>query len=232
MKKNGRRRTLVDYSGLRFTNLTDPRYSHILLILGWVFYFTMYFITEHVIPVEKCHVIHSRLDDMIPFREEFVLVYVFWYLYVFGTLLFYLLFDKECFRRVQIFIITCQIIGVVTIIVFPSVQFLRPAAFESENFFTWILKIIYGFDTPTGVFPSMHVAFSMAVAYTWCRDKHASMAVKVFAVVAAVAIAASTTLIKQQSALDVFGAVPVGIVSAFSVMFFEKRRAKRLNKEN
>ncbi|MBP5152969.1 MAG: phosphatase PAP2 family protein [Lachnospiraceae bacterium] len=224
MKERKERRTLVDYRGLRLTNLTDKKYSHLLLILGWVFYFTMYFITEHLIPVEKCHVIHSRLDDIIPFREEFVLVYVFWYLYVFGTLLFYLLFDRECFRRVQTFIISCQIIGVVTIIVFPSVQNLRPESFDHHNFFTWILDIIYNFDTPTGVFPSMHVAFSMAVAYTWCRDKYASLGFKIFTVVAAIAIAASTTLVKQHSALDVIAAVPVGLVSALVVWLFEKRK--------
>ncbi len=224
MKERKERRTLVDYRGLRLTNLTDPKYSHLLLILGWVFYFSMYFITENLIPVEKCHVIHSKLDDIIPFREEFVLIYVFWYLYVFGTLLFYLLFDKECFRRVQRFIITCQIIGVVTIILFPSVQNLRPESFAHENFFTWILDIIYNFDTPTGVFPSMHVAFSMAVAYTWCRDRYASLGFKIFTVIAAVAIAASTTFVKQHSALDVIAAVPVGLVSALVVRLLERRK--------
>ncbi len=221
------KRHLVDYRRLRPGTLFSPEYSHLLLILGWVGYFIMFFVTERFIPVSRCHVIHSKLDDLIPFREEFVLVYVFWYLYVFGTLLFFLLFDSGAFRRIQIFLITSQIIGVVTYIIYPSIQDLRPEVFPRENIFTRILSGIYGFDTPTGVMPSMHVAFSMAVAVTWAKDRYAPRWFKIFVIFAAMAIAASTTFVKQHSILDVFAAVPVGLVSEAVVRCFEAKRKRK-----
>ena len=76
------RKPTVSYKGFKLSKLTDPRFSHLLLLLGWVIYFALYFITENFIPYEKCHVIHSVLDDMIPFCEYFVVWYVFWYLLI------------------------------------------------------------------------------------------------------------------------------------------------------
>ena len=58
-----------DYSGFSLSRLNEPRFSHIKLLGGWIFYFTMYFVTENLIPREACHPIHCALDDMIPFNE-------------------------------------------------------------------------------------------------------------------------------------------------------------------
>ena len=68
----------VDYSGFSLSRLNEPRFSHLKLLLGWVFYFVMYFITENLIPAERCHPIHCALDDLIPFNEFFVIFYVGW----------------------------------------------------------------------------------------------------------------------------------------------------------
>ena len=38
----------VDYSGFSLKRLGEPRFRHILLALGWVWYFLMYFLTEKV----------------------------------------------------------------------------------------------------------------------------------------------------------------------------------------
>ena len=58
---------VVDYRKLRLSNITSPEYRHLLLLLGWVVYFAFYFLTENLIPAEKCHVMHCFLDDLIPF---------------------------------------------------------------------------------------------------------------------------------------------------------------------
>ena len=75
----------IDYSGFRLSRIREPRFRHLLLLGGWIFYFAMYFITENLIPLERCHVIHCALDDRIPFNELFVFFYVGWYLLVFGA---------------------------------------------------------------------------------------------------------------------------------------------------
>ena len=66
---------IYNYKGFRLSKITQKEYRHLLLILGWVWYMAMYFLTENLIPESKCHVIHSVVDDWIPFVEYFVLLY-------------------------------------------------------------------------------------------------------------------------------------------------------------
>ncbi|MCR5153332.1 MAG: hypothetical protein K6B75_00645 [Lachnospiraceae bacterium] len=210
-KRNDRK--IVDYSKLRFNNICSKEYRHLFLLLGWVGYFLAYFLTENLIPVSKCHLVHSRIDDLIPFNEFFVVFYVFWYILVFGSLLYFLLYDVESFKGLQIFIIVTQVIATIVYIVWPSVQDLRPAEFERENFFTWILSIIYAADTPTGVCPSLHVAYSLGILSAWLKRKETGAGFKIFVAVSVVFICMSVNFVKQHSFLDVVWAIPVGVVA-------------------
>ncbi len=205
---------VIDYRRLRLSNINSPEFSHLkLLLLSWVFYFGFYFLTENLIPAERCHVIHCGLDDLIPFREEFLLAYTFWYLLIFGSLLYYLLYDIDCFRRLQTYIFITQLVAMTIYILWPSRQDLRPAVFPRDNVLTHIIAFIYSFDTPTGVCPSLHVAYSLGLLSVWLRDKNAPRLWKAFMVVIVILIALSTMFIKQHSALDVLAALPLGILA-------------------
>lgn len=83
------------------------------------------------------------MDDIIPFNEWFIVFYVGWYVLVFGTLLYFLLYDIPAFSGTQKFIITVQVIGVLFYIFYPSVQHLRPEVMPRENVATWSLARIY-----------------------------------------------------------------------------------------
>ena len=72
----------IDYRKLRLSNLNTPQYRHLLLLLGWVGYFVLYFLTENLIPSEQCYPVHCWLDDVVPFCEWFVIPYVSWYLLI------------------------------------------------------------------------------------------------------------------------------------------------------
>ena len=207
------RRSRVDYSGFRLSRLREPRFSHLLLLTSWPIYFLLFVLTENLIPPEACHLVHCALDDIIPFREEFVLVYVFWYLYVAGSLLYYVLYDVSRFRRMQIFILITQAAAMAVYILWPSRQDLRPAVFPRENVCTWLLGLIYTLDTPTGVCPSLHVAYSMGIAWTWWGDRQIPLWFRVLAVAAAVLISLATMFIKQHSAVDVLAALVLCLVT-------------------
>ena len=155
----------VDYSGFSLRRLNEPRFSHMKLLLGWVFYFVMYFVTENLIPAERCHPIHCALDDLIPFNEFFVIFYVGWYLLVFGTLAYTLFFDVENFKRVQTYIIITQVIAMACYVLYPSRQDLRPEVFERSNILTALMAFIYSFDTSTGVCPSC----MSGIRWVFCR---------------------------------------------------------------
>lgn len=222
------KRKLYDYRGLRLNNITDPRYKHLLLLLGWVGYFILYFVTENFIPWESCHPIHCALDDVIPFNEFFAIPYCFWYALVFGSLAFYLFFDPEKFSELQLFIIVTQVVAMAVYIIYPSRQELRPEVFVRDNFFTRLMAFIYDFDTSTGVCPSLHVAYSVGIASVWCKDELAPRWWKVFVVFAAVIISAATCFVKQHSAVDVVAAIPVCVLAEL-IVYWKKRYKPRLD---
>ncbi len=208
-KTGAGRRPYVDYRGLRLNRLNEPRFSHLKWILGWVFYFSMYFITENLIPAERCRPIHCALDDLIPFCEAFAVIYVLWYLYVFGALLYYLLHDGDCFRGLSKFILATQVIAMFCYVVWPSRQDLRPAVFERDNILTQLMAFIYRFDTSTGVCPSLHVAYSLGVVSTAWKDRLLPKGWRWALTVFALLVCAAVCFVKQHSALDVLAAVPV-----------------------
>ena len=202
-----------DYRGFSLSRLGEPRFRHALLLGGWLAYFALYFLTENLIPAERCHVIHCALDDRIPFNEGFVFFYVGWYFLVFGSLAWTFFFDVERFRKLQIFIMIAQAAAMLTYILYPSVQNLRPAEFPRRNVLTAIMAFIYAFDTPTGVFPSLHVAYSLGILSVGLKDPRLPRVWKGLLTFAVIMISAAVCFVKQHSALDVLSALPVGLLA-------------------
>ena len=65
-------------------------HPYCLINLYLVFYLIGFFALEAFVPEPK-YIIHSALDDWIPFNEWFVLPYFLWYLWVPGFLLYFML---------------------------------------------------------------------------------------------------------------------------------------------
>lgn len=219
----------VDYTGFRLSRLGEPRFSHLLLLLSWVGYFILYVVTERLIPSEVCHPMHSVVDDWIPFREEFLLAYCFWYLLIFLSLLYFLLYDVDSFKKLQVFIIITQVVAMAAYIIYPTRQDLRPTAFERENFLTALMSLIYSVDTSTGVCPSLHVAYSLGICSVWLKYKGAPRWWKAFVTVAVVLICLSTMFVKQHSFVDVVAALGLGLLAellVFHVIYPKKKAAE------
>ena len=220
------KKPMIDYRELSLSTVREPRYRHILLLLGWVFYFTMYFVTENLIPPERCHPMHCVLDDLIPFNEFFVFFYVGWYLLVFGSLLYYFLYDADKFSKLQTYIIVTQVVAMTAYVLWPSRQDLRPAVFPRENVLTAIIAFIYSFDTSTGVCPSLHVAYSIGILSVGLKDRALPLWSKVLLTFVVIMICLAVCFVKQHSALDVLAALPVCLLAeylTFHVFFKEKK---------
>ncbi len=203
------KKPVVDYREFRLSRLNDPRFSHLKLLGGWIVYFLLYFLTENLIPRENCFVIHSELDDLIPFCEYFIIPYVFWYGLIVFSLAYFLLYNIESFKKLQIYIIITQLAAMAIYILFPNRQDLRPTEFPRENVFTTVISWLYTFDTSTNVCPSLHVAYSIGIASVWLKEKGIRPWFKVFVVVAVILICMSTAFIKQHSVLDALAALPI-----------------------
>ncbi len=221
------RTPVVDYRKLRLSNITSPQYRHLLLLGGWLVYFTLYFLTENLIPAEVCTPVHCWIDDVIPFCEYFILPYVGWYGLIVFSLGYFLLYDVQQFKNLQIYIMITQGLAMACYILFPTRQDLRPEAFVNDNIFTDIIALLYKGDTNTGVCPSLHVAYSLGIASTWLKDNRAGWKMKTFIVVFVILVCLSTMFIKQHSAVDFFAALPVCLVAEIAVFHYPRRNKDR-----
>lgn len=222
------RKPVVNYRNLRLSNITSPQYRHLLLLLGWVVYFCLYFLTENLIPAEDCHPVWCKLDDIIPFNEWFVIFYVGWYVLIVISLGYFALYNVGNFSGLQTYIMITQALAMVCYIVYPTRQDLRPTEFPRENFLTWIMGIIYSADTNTGVCPSLHVAYSLGIASAWLKEKSASWYVKTIVVVFVVGVCLSVAFTKQHSVVDIFAALPVCLIA--EIFAFRKYYRNRKEK--
>ena len=208
---------VVDYKSFRLRRVNEPQYAHIKLLLGWVVYFALYFLTENLIPPEACHVVHSSLDDLIPFNEYFVIFYFSWYVLIVISLLWFFLYDIQSFKDLSTFIMITQAVAMAVYILWPNRQDLRPESFEHRNFCTAVLSFLYAFDTPTGVCPSLHVAYSLGIGSAWLKKRDTSPVWKCAVTVWLLLICVSVMFVKQHSAVDVFAALPLGALAEYLV---------------
>ena len=224
------RKPVVDYGKFRISKINDPEFSHLKLLFGWIGYFAMFFLTERFISAEKCYVMHSPIDDMIPFCEVFVIPYVLWYLLIVVTLVYFALYNVENFKSFQVFIITTQVTAMLIYIIFPNMQNLRPMELPRDNFLCDIVGGLYSIDTNTNVCPSLHVAYSLGIMSAWLKEKSAKLPWKIFVIILVILVCMSTVFIKQHSIIDFFAAIPVCVLA--EILAYRKYYKKRLVKNS
>ncbi len=227
------RKPVVDYRKFRFSKLKDPEYNHLLYLIAWPIYFALYFLTENLIPYERCVSVHCFLDDIIPFCEYFVIPYVGWYLLIAGTLLYFALYNPRRFKELMKFIIVTQAVAMAAYIIFPNRQDLRPETFARDNIFTRVVGWLYAFDTSTNVCPSLHVGYSIGIASAWLKEKSVSGWARGLLTAFCVLVCVSVTFVKQHSAVDVFAALPMCALAEWIAFgsYWKERRSKNREQE-
>lgn len=222
------RKPTVDYRGFSLRKLNDPRFSHLKLLVGWIVYIAMYFITEYLNPNNSGTAVSCSLDYKIPFLEIFVIPYVGWYLLIAVSLLYFAFYNVENFKRLQIFIIVTQVAAMIIYIIFPNFQPLRPDVYPRDNFLTDIVALLQTADTNSNVCPSLHVAYSIGIASIWLKEKDAKGWVKTAIVIFCILVCLSTAFIKQHSVIDGLVAIPVCILAeGISCFGYWKERFKK-----
>ncbi|MBE6956773.1 MAG: phosphatase PAP2 family protein [Ruminococcaceae bacterium] len=221
----------VNYRQPSLAGTSKSRFSHLKLLIAWPIYYTSHILTENLIPEDQCHVVECGLDHIIPFCEWFLIPYVVWYFLVVGALGFFALRDVDGFKKLQTYIIITQVGATLVYILHPNCQLLRPefgpGGIERDNILIDGIRKLYSVDTNTGVFPSLHCAFSIAIASISARSKAVKPVWKWVLAITALLICLSTAFIKQHSILDFFGAIVLCLVAEVLVffVFFPKKKA-------
>ncbi len=189
------------------------------IVVYMLFYLLGFTIVEHA-GHRHYHLIHSVIDDMIPFCEYFIIPYYLWFAFVAVGICWFVFFCKsrrEYYQMASVLAIGMTIFLVVSC-VFPNMQDLRPTVFERQNIFTKMVEALYAADTPTNILPSIHVFNSLALFFALNSSEQLRRyrAVRAGAGILAVLIILSTMFLKQHSVVD----VSLGVLMAVTVQKF------------
>ena len=196
------------------------RYKHGLwMVLYMAFYMLGFFILENA-GHRHYHVIHSVIDDLIPFCEYFIIPYDLWFAYITCAVCWFIFFcrDKREYYKMSCALAIGMTLFLVVSCIYPNKQDLRPEVFANDNYFTGLVKTLYRTDTPTNILPSIHVFNSVSVflALNSSPQLRRWKKVRFSCAVLSGLIILSTMFLKQHSVVD----VSLGILCALAVQMF------------
>lgn len=184
------------------------------LLLFWPVYGLAFYALEWILPRSYYHPVWHPVDEMIPFCELFVIPYVFWYVYMAGSVIYTLFRNPVAYRRVMYFYMVVFSVSTVVFFLWPTCQNFRPAAFPRDNMLTRIMGVLYSMDTSTNVCPSLHVSGSIGAALGFTDSgRFSSPLWRVIHTVIATLICLSTLFVRQHSVIDVFWGVMLSWVA-------------------
>ena len=191
------------------------KYQHVWIVpIYGIFYLWAFHYLEH--RNVKVHIIHLKLDDMIPFCEYFIIPYLMWFFYIALTVSYFAFVNKNKQEYYQL-IFTLGLGMTLFLVVsyfYPNGQDLRPHL-EGNGFFINLVRHLYRIDTPTNILPSIHVFNSVACCIAILRHKQFKhpYPVKLFILVLSVSIILATVFLKQHTLIDVFSAFALNIIA-------------------
>lgn len=163
--------------------------------------------------------INYYLDDKIPYWGW--LVYVYNMFYPFFILVFYLLYkeDEKAYYKgiisLMIGVIVCDII----FLFMPTIMY-RPITPNYDPFTNLVLKITYYFDEPPlNCFPSLHCLFCFQEIFSYIKSK-CTIKRKIWVIIGASLIIASTLFVKQHFIYDVIAAFLVCLIANMAENIF------------
>lgn len=201
-------------------------FSYALIYLPW-----FYLIEQHI--TEDFHVIYVPFDDVIPFIEIFIIPYLLWFAFMAVTVLYFFFANTTDFYKVMSFLIIGMTVFLIVSTFYPNGQLLRPDTFERDNIFVDMVKALYKTDTPTNIFPSIHVYNSLGICIAILKSEklRSYRWVRPVSVVLTTLIILSTLFLKQHSILDAISAGVLAVISYWIVYVPHPQWAHSLSRQ-
>lgn len=192
------------------------RYRH----AGWFLLYCVFYLAGFSV-IEKAshvhfHIIHTWLDEQIPFCRFFIIPYYLWFGYIGVGVTWFVLCcrDRDEYYRLIAMLMTGMTIFIVVSAVYPNRLMLRPDSIPQKDIFAVLCRALYASDTPTNVLPSIHVFNSMAMCYAINENKQLQK--KKFVLVSSNILTAlivlATMFLKQHSVIDVSLGIVMSVV--------------------
>lgn len=215
----------------------NAKYIHAvpLMLYGIIYLLWFRYLEETV--TGRYQIIHVSLDDVIPFCEVFVVPYMLWFAYVTIVVAYFFLHDREDYFRIFVFLCTGMTVFLLVSTLWPNGHRLRPYIMPRDNIFTYLVSALYKADTPTNLWPSIHVYNSLGchIAVAKSRRLKPHKGIRSVSFILCTSIIMSTMFIKQHSAFDVvtafiMAAIMYGIVYRTDILIHSYRNLQKLLK--
>ena len=158
------------------------------------------------------HLVHCRLDDLIPFCRFAVIPYVMWFGWVPLMLIMLMLKSRGLFWRTFGGLAVGTSFTLALYAVYPTGLRLRQSV-SGVDFCAQLVRLIYRTDTPTNVCPSLHVFVTVVILLALFNADWTSVRFRRVNGLLGLAICCSTVLLDQHSLIDVV----LGIILALWV---------------
>lgn len=184
------------------------KYRHGIPLIAYGIIYLSWFAWLEKNVTKNYRVIHMAVDDYIPFQEIFIIPYLLWFVYIAAVVLFFFFKDKNDYYRVCTFLFTGMTVFLVISTLWPNGHHLRPAALPRDNVFTRMVQALWQTDTPTNLWPSIHVYNSLGAhfAVMHSRKLENKKGIRLCSLVLCCSIILSTVFLKQHSVFDVLTA--------------------------
>lgn len=207
----------TDFRSLRnFMKNVLQKYRHAWVFLYAFIYLPWFYYLEKNVTTDF-HIIHTTLDEKIPFIEYFIIPYMLWFAFIAVTIIYFFLNDTKGFYRLIAFLFTGMTLFLIISTVYPNGQILRPDTFARDNIFVDMVKQLYKTDTPTNIFPSIHVynTIGACIAIRHSQALRKIKWVQYGSPILGILIILSTMFLKQHSVLDVISACFLSVIVYF-----------------
>ena len=172
------------------------------LLVYAVIYMICFYLLERV-EATSYYVPEIGLDYRIPFVPAFIIPYFMWFLWIPFICIYALFADESSYRKMSRMLIIVSAL-------FPTKLHLRPSSVPEDSLFAPLVKSLYKTDTPTNVFPSIHVYNTLVLLYGIflgdCK-LFKNKLFRAFTALLSLSICLSTCFLKQHSVLDVIAAI-------------------------
>ena len=153
---------------------------HLWYQLYWVVYLIWFFWLDLTVTDPK-YIIHSPLDDFIPFNEWFIFPYGSWFFLLAGVTALLWWFDTASYDKLCLMMFSGMTFCLILYMVLPNGLDIRPTVEEvgRSNIAMTLMQLIWKADASVNVCPSIHCQSSacMAIAFsgsTLAKDRPCS----------------------------------------------------------
>lgn len=160
--------------------------------------------------LHNVHRVETFIDRIIPFNKIFIIPYLLWYIYIFGTVFFFAVTDARVYYRLVASIVAGMFVCYIIFGVFQTTV-PRPEV-NGRDALTLLVRYVYAHDNPYNCLPSLHVFDAITVSIFLFR-KRCGFLWRATIIFIAVLISISTMLVKQHYLYDVLTGALLAFIS-------------------